>query len=589
MKLLKRMQWRFLLFSLLLGFSLSTILLLGMGQAQVETEIGGRRIEHKVVRAQKYMVVAANPMAVRVGSDILKQGGNAIDAAIATQLALGLVEPNASGIGGGSFLVYYDAKTKQIHTYDGRETAPASARSARFLGKDGKPIEFYDGVIGGKSVGVPGTMRMLGMVHKAHGKMSWRQLVRPAIRIAQQGFPIMPRLHALLSKEKYLQNQKKARNYFYQANGTPKPIGAILVNLAYADVLNQIANFGADAFYHGAIAKDIVTTVQHAKVPGDLTTEDLANYQAIERSPVCGTYQVYKVCSMGPPSSGGIAILQMLGMLDRFQLANLKPTSTEAIHLFVEAGRLAYADRGLYIADPDFVAVPIKELINPEYLKRRSELIQRDRAMPVAQPGGFSAIHSSTWGKDNSLEFPSTSHISIIDRYGNAVAMTSSIEDNFGSRLMVRGFLLNNQLTDFSFSPATEDGKAIANRVEPRKRPRSSMAPTLVFDRQDKLIMAIGSAGGSRIINYVTKALVAVLDWQLDPQQAIAMPNLGNRNNTAELEAQTSMTDLKPSLEALGHTVVEAEQISGSHAILATDRGLFGGADPRRDGIAIGK
>jgi gamma-glutamyltranspeptidase / glutathione hydrolase len=583
-----KFRWRFLLFSLL-GFILSTILLLGMGQAQVVTEFGSRQVASKAAHTQKYMVAAAHPIAARVGGDILKQGGNAIDAAIATQLVLGLVEPNASGIGGGSFLVYYDAKTKQVHTYDGREIAPASARSERFLGKDDKPLEFYDGVIGGKSVGVPGTVRMLGMTHKAHGRLPWRQLVQPVIRIARQGFPIAPRLHALLSNEKYLLNQENAKRYFYRANGTPKPVGTILVNLAYADVMQQIANSGADAFYHGAIAKDIVKTIQHAKVPGDLTTEDLANYQPIERSPVCGTYRVYKVCSMGPPSSGGITILQMLGILDRFPLANLKPTSTAAIHLFTEAGRLAYADRSLYIADPNFVSIPIKELINPEYLKKRSELIKQDRAMTGAQPGKPSAVSSSVLGKDNSLEFPSTSHISIIDRYGNAVAMTSSIEDNFGSRLMVRGFLLNNQLTDFSFSPTTKDGKLIANRVEPGKRPRSSMAPTLVFNRQGKLVMAIGSAGGSRIINYVTKALMAVLDWKLDPQQAIAMPNFGNRDNTVELEAQTSITELKPSLQALGHAVVESEQISGSHAILVTNRELFGGADPRRDGMAIGK
>lgn len=557
--------------------------------AQVEMEAGNRSTDRQAVRASKYMVAAANPIAAQVGRDILAKGGNALDAAIAVQLVLGLVEPNASGIGGGGFLVYYDAKRQEIHTYDGRETAPAAAKAERFLDRNGKPLAFYDAAIGGKSVGVPGTLRMLEMAHKNRGKLPWRVLFQPAMRLAKRGFPIGSRLHLLLTKDKYLKLQPAAKKYFYQADGTAKPVGAILVNRPYAKVLQEISLRGADALHKGKIATDIVDAVKKAKVPGDLTTADLANYRAIERSPVCGIYRVYKICGMGPPTSGTLTILQILGMLERFQLSNLKPASAEAIHLFAEAGKLAYADRGLYMADADFVPVPVSELIDPEYLRNRSELIDPQGAIKEAKPGTLPARSTRLWGADNALEFPSTTHVAIVDRDGNAVSMTTSIEDNFGSRLMVRGFLLNNQLTDFSFAPTTADGKAIANRVAPKKRPRSSMSPILVFDRQGKLVLVVGSAGGSRIINYVAKALVAVLDWKLDPQQAISLPNFGNRNGATELEAGTDIAKFKPSLEALGDSVEVLEQASGSHAILVTEDGLIGGADPRRDGIAIGR
>lgn len=579
---------RFLEFGLL-ALAIAIVAPANRAVAQVESEAGIRQTERTTVRTKKYMVVAANPIAAQVGSYILKRGGNAVDAAIAVQLTLGLVEPNASGIGGGGFLAYYDAKSKQIRTYDGRETAPAAAKPDRFLDKDGKPLPFYDAVIGGKSVGVPGTLRMLEMVHKAHGKLPWRDLFQPAIRLSRKGFPIGSRLHLLLTKEQYLQRQEPAKNYFYQPDGTAKPVGAILVNRPYARVLHQISLYGADAFYKGEIARDIVTTVKSAKVPGDLTLQDLESYRAIERSPVCGVYRVYKVCGMGPPSSGGLTILQILGIIERFPLATLKPASTEAVHLFAEAGKLAYADRGLYIADADFFPVPVNGLINPDYLRSRSQLIDPKKAMPEAQPGQIPIKSTSRWGKDDALEFPSTTHMAIIDRYGNAVSMTSSIEDNFGSRLMVRGFLLNNQLTDFSFSPISPNGYPIANRVQARKRPRSSMSPTIVFDRKGKLVLVTGSAGGSRIINYVAKALIGVLDWKLDARQAISLPNFGNRNGATELEAGTSIATLKPTLEALGHKVEVLEQASGSHAILVTEEGFIGGADPRRDGAVRGE
>jgi len=578
---------KFCLYFGLLALVFSIALPSTVGRDRVAPEVD--RTVRKDVRTQKYMAVAAHPLAAAAGSDILRRGGSAVDAAIAIQMVLGLVEPQYSGIGGGAFLTYYDAKLKQIRTYDGRETAPAAARPDRFLNADGKPLQFYDAVVGGKSVGVPGVVRMLEMVHKAHGKLPWRELFQPAIQLARQGFPISPLLHKNLRKEKYLPRLEPARSYFYQADGTPKPVGTILVNHPYAEVLSRIANSGANAFYRGEVARDIANTVQKAAVPGDLTTADLATYQAKERSPVCGVYRVYKVCSMGPPSSGGLTVLQILGLLERFPLSTIKPESTQAVHLFAEAGRLAYADRGLYIADADFIPVPVNELIDPEYLRNRAKLINPHRALTEAEPGVLPSRQKLVWGQDNSIEFPSTSHTTIVDRNGNSVSMTTSIEDTFGSRLMVRGFLLNNQLTDFSFSPTTPDGKAIANRVEPRKRPRSSMAPTMVFDRQGKLVMAVGSAGGARIINYVAQALIAVLDWKLDSQQALSLPHYGNRDGATELEAKTSLVNLQQSLEAIGHSVQVVEQTSGSHAIVRTEKGLVGGADPRREGIASGE
>lgn len=574
----------------LLALSLGVVFLVtrvGLTQNSPEPEPSSHRIEREAVRTQQYLAVSANPLASAVGRDILRRGGNAIDAAIAVQLVLGLVEPQSSGIGGGAFLVYYDRQTKQVHTYDGRETAPAAAKPDRFLGKDGKPLQFYDAVVGGKSVGVPGTVRMLELAHQKYGKLPWAQLFQPAIRLAEQGFPLSPRLHTLLSKEQFLPRFEPAKSYFYQPNGQPKPVGTQLVNQPYAEVLRQIAKQGADAFYKGEIADDIVARVTKATVPGDLTTADLAGYQAKERKPVCGVYRVYKICSMGSPSSGGLTVLQILGMLERFNLARVKPNSVEAIHLFSEAARLAYADRGLYMADADFVPVPTEELIDPEYLQRRAQLINPKRAMSEAKPGQLASQKAQNWGQDDSREYPSTSHLSIVDRSGNAVAMTSSIEDAFGSRLMVRGFLLNNELTDFAFSPTVE-GKPVANRVEPGKRPRSSMAPTMVFDRNGKLVMVVGSAGGSRIINYVAKALIGVLDWKLDSQQALSLPNFGNRNGPTELEKGTQIEQLKPALEAMGHTVQIVEQTSGSHAIVLTNQGLIGGADPRREGAALG-
>jgi gamma-glutamyltranspeptidase / glutathione hydrolase len=581
---------KFVLSTCLLPLTLSATLLpaiIGKAQTPPPPEAGSGRVEREAVRTNKYVVVAANPLASAAGRDVLRRGGSAIDAAIAVQMVLTLVEPQSSGIGGGAFLVYYDAKTKKLVTYDGRETAPAAARPDRFLDANGKPLQFYDAVVGGKSVGVPGVLRMLELAHKKYGKLPWSQLFQRAIQLSEQGFPLSPRLYTLLSKDQYLSRNEPAKSYFYQPDGTAKPIGTKLVNQPLAEVLRQIAKGGANAFYQGNIAKDVVATVRQAAVPGDLTTTDLVQYQAKLREPVCGTYRVYKVCGMGPPSSGGLTVLQILGILQQFNLAALKPASLEAVHLFSEAGRLAYADRNLYIADTDFVPVPVKELINPKYLKLRAAIINRERSMGQAQPGNPLLQPVNRLGNNQSKDFPSTSHVSIVDAAGNAVSMTTSIEDAFGSRLMVRGFLLNNQLTDFSFSP-TSEGKPVANRIEAKKRPRSSMAPMMVFDRNGKLVMVIGSAGGAQIINYVAKAIVAHLDWGLDIQQALSLPNFGSRNGPTELEENTDVANLKPALEAKGHTVSIIQLTSGSTGIVLTNEGLVSGADPRREGVPLG-
>jgi len=446
-------------------------------------------------------------------------------------------------------------------------------------------------VIGGKSVGVPGTLRMLELAHRQFGKLPWGRLFEPAIALAEQGFIVSPRLHLLIAGDRYL-TQARARAYFTHPDGTPLAVGQRLKNPAYALTLKRIAAGGADAFYHGDVARDIVATVRFApKNPGDLTEADLAGYQAKVREPVCGRYRDYRVCGMPPPSSGGISVLQILGMLEPFDMKALGAESLISVHLFSEAGRLAFADRNAYLADPDFVPPP-PGLIDPVYLRQRSALIKLDASMGMAQPGVPEAAHAAAplrgFGAGAALEFPSTSHISIVDRYGNALAMTTTIEGAFGSHLMTEGgFFLNNELTDFSFIPV-EDGKPVANRVEAGKRPRSSMAPTIVYDRRGRVFMVLGSSFGSTIINDVAKALIAVMDWGLDPQAASALPNFGSRNGPTELEKGTAVVELQERLRALGHDTLLFEDTSGVHAIVRTRGGWIGGADPRREGTAAG-
>jgi len=563
----------------------------GTGHAQAPVplpEAGTGRGEQRLVIARRDMVVAANPLAAEAGRQMLREGGSAADAAIAAQLVLNLVEPQSSGIGGGAFLLHWSERQRRVESFDGRETAPAAARPDRFLGPDGKPLAFMEAVVGGRSVGVPGTLRMLALVHARHGRLPWARLFEPAIRLAEEGFAISPRLHALLAAEKHLARLEPARSYFYGADGQAKPAGTVLRNPAFAATLRLLAEQGADALYAGALADDIVAAVTQAPVaPGDIAAADLAAYRAKERPPVCGLYRRYRVCGMGPPSSGGIAVLQILGLLQRFDLRRLKPASVESLHLFAEAGRLAYADRDRYLADPDFVPVPVRGLVDPAYLAARSLLIDPERDRGKAEPGVPPEKHALLRGDGTALDLPSTSHLSIVDAEGNAVSMTTTIENEFGSRLMVDGFLLNNELTDFSFRPEA-DGKPVANRVEPGKRPRSTMAPTLVFGPDGKLLLAVGSPGGAEIVNYVALTLIAVLDWGMDIQSAVDLPHLGNRNGNTEIEAGPDAEALAAALRARGHTVTIRTLNSGLHGVMRTKRGLEGGADPRREGVALG-
>jgi gamma-glutamyltranspeptidase/glutathione hydrolase len=513
-----------------------------------------------------FVVAAAHPLAVDAGYDVLRRGGSALDAAIAVQMVLGLVEPESSGIGGGAFLLYWSENDKTLRSYDGRETAPAAARPDRFLRKDKTPMGFVEAVVGGRSVGVPGALRMLELAHARHGKLPWSELFQPAIAAAESGFALSPRLQAQLDRDSFLPRDAMAQSIFY-ADGKARPVGANIVNRQYADTLRAIAKGGADAFYRGEIARDIVRAVRSNAKPGDLAEADLAGYRALEREPLCGPYREWRVCSMAPPSAGGVAVLQILGILERTHFARAPPLSADAVHLFSEAGRLAYADRAKYLGDPAFTDIPVPRLLDPKYLDARARLIS-ERSMRTASPGDTEAV--------------GTSHISIVDAQGNVASMTTTIEATFGSRIMVRGFLLNNELTDFDFVPGTP------NEVAPGKRPRSSMAPTIVFDRQGAVRLAVGSPGGPNIINYVAKALVAMLDWGFDAQAAAAAPNFGSRNGPTLLEAGDFYEAMKGPLEARGHVVEANPLTSGVHAVERVPGGWRGGADPRREGTVRG-
>jgi gamma-glutamyltranspeptidase/glutathione hydrolase len=546
--------------------------------------------------AQKFMVAAANPLATQAGYEMLKQGGAAIDAAIATQLVLTLVEPQSSGIGGGSFLMYSDGK--RVQSYDGRETAPASADEHLFQDKDGKAVSRETGVIGGRSVGAPGVLRMLELAHKQHGRLPWKTLFGPAIKLAENGFAVSPRLNALISYDKYLARDPVARAYFFDADGKPRPVGYTLKNPELARTLHDIANGGADAFYKGRIANDIAAKVAgHPTNPGKLTAADIAGYQAKERTPICSDYKAWTVCGAPPPSSGGIAIAQMLGILEVKDISPYKPVNgqltVQGIHLFTEAGRLAYADRNRYVADTDFVPLPgkgVAAMLDKDYLKQRASLIG-DKSMGRATYGTPDTMKVA-WGADTAIDKPSTSHLVAVDAFGGGLSMTTSVEDAFGARQMVDGFMLNNQLTDFSFDSQDADGP-IANRVQAGKRPRSAMSPTLVFDKgTHQLVLATGSPGGSAIINYVAKVLVGTLDWNLDVQQAISLPNLGSRNGPTELEAGRVSRAVVDELKARGHDIREYDQNSGLQGIqrrvVDGKPQWFGGADPRREGVVLG-
>jgi gamma-glutamyltranspeptidase / glutathione hydrolase len=564
------------------------------GQVRPQPEGPSGYAEKQAALGTRFMAAAAHPLAAATGRDVLRMGGSAVDAAIAIQMVLNVVEPQSSGIGGGGFLVHYDASTKQITTYDGRETAPARTTPELFLDADGKPLPFDEAAVGGIAVGTPGLLRMLDMAHRNHGRLNWARLFEPAVRIATEGFNVSPRLHKLVAEDKQLKEYPATAAYFFDQDGKPRAVGARLVNEPLAETLRTIAAGGANAFYSGGLARDIVAAVQTTGArPGSLTLEDLANYGAVQREPVCGLYRLYRVCGMGPPSSGGIAVVQALGVLDRFGIKGFAANSAGAVHLITEASRLAFADRNRYVADADFVDVPIKGLIDPRYLRQRARLISLDQSMGKAEPGRPEGVTLEiTPRHDGTKELPGTTHISVVDAAGNAVALTSSIENAFGSRVFVRGFLLNNQLTDFAFSPRDGD-RSSANRVEPGKRPRSSMAPTIVTDREGLLVLTVGSPGGSRIIPYLLQTLVATLDWGLDIQAAISLPRHANMNGPVELERGKPIVALTPQLRAMGHGVETRELTSGLHGIAVLRRGdsvqLIGGADPRREGEAIGE
>ncbi|MEZ2740444.1 gamma-glutamyltransferase family protein [Comamonas jiangduensis] len=558
---------------------------------------------------EKFAVAAANPLATDAGYQVLKAGGTAMDAAIAVQMVLGLVEPQSSGIGGGAFLLH--AAGSKVEAYDGRETAPAAATENLFLKADGKPMAFHEAVVGGRSVGTPGAVRMLELAHQEHGKLPWASLLEPAIQLAEQGFKVSPRLHTLLGNDKFLSADPVARAYFYGADGKPLPVGTVLKNPEYAQVLRAIAKDGSKALHEGPVAQAIVDKVRsHPTNPGVLSVQDLARYQPQKRAALCHDWNLpanaqgmtarsYQICGFPPPSSGAIAVGQILGILGHTPAATMAlgpdglPTA-DWLHFYTEASRLAFADRALYVADPDFVQAPggnWLNLLDNRYLQSRAQLIGQ-QSMKVAQAGNPAAYKVSHAPMPEQIEY-GTSHISIVDAHGNALAMTTTIEDQFGSRQMVKGFLLNNELTDFSMAPKAADGQPIANRVQPGKRPRSSMAPTLVFDKATgQLVMSAGSPGGAQIIHYTAKTLQGVLGWGLTPQQAINLPNFSSLNGPSLLEAQRFPATTVEALKTRGAEVKEQELTSGLQAITrGTAHGKtfwFGGADPRREGVVMG-
>lgn len=549
---------------------------------------------------ERFAVAAANPLATEAGYQILKAGGSAMDAAVAVQMVLTLVEPQSSGLGGGAFLLHWDGKT--VSALDGRETAPAAADENLFINADGEPIDFQEAVVGGRSVGVPGTVKMLEQAHRQYGKLPWRELLQPAIRLAEDGFEISPRLQGLLASDPSLRSNPSAAAFYYQPDGTPWPVGHRLQNPALAALLKNIANNGSEAFYRGANAQSLVRQVTEHQNAGAMTLSDLEVYKPRQRDALCNLWQQrYQVCGFPPPSSGHITQMQILGILE--QLPPLPALDqgvpgAEFLHRYTEAARLAYADRAMYLADPDFVPVPGRtwnSMLAPDYLKQRAALIG-SRSMGTAKPGEPGEMPVAFAPQPTQPEY-GTSHISIVDAEGNALAMTTTIEQAFGSRLLndggtglPGGYLLNNELTDFAFEPRDDQGRPVANRVEPNKRPRSSMSPTLVFDASgEQLLASVGSPGGAAIIHFTAKTLLGMYGWGLDAQRAIDLPNFGSFNGPTVLEAGRFPAATVEALKARGHEVNEMEMTSGLQAIQRTDTGWFGGADPRREGVVMGE
>jgi len=565
------------------------LLLLAVPALALELPEGASGFTPKpLVKAKKHMIVAAHPLAAEAGLDMLRKGGSAIDAGIAAQMVLTLVEPQSSGIGGGAFMLYWEAAAETLTSYDGRETAPAGATPELFLDENGNPLSRPDARHSGLSVGVPGVLAALRLVHDEYGKLPWAELFKPAIKLARDGFPVSPRLAAMLADTDPASFAPSARAYFFDTDGKPRPTGYVLKNPALADTLEIIARDGADAFYRGAIAADIAEAVQNdPRKPGSLSVSDLETYSAEPRMPVCMPYRASSVCGAGPPSSGAVAVGQVLGILEPFDLGKT-PFTPEAAHKIAEAERLAYADRERYLADPGFVPVPVKGLLDKNYLAERRALIDPKRAQESVTAGTPPAVPPAAFGRGRSKEEGGTSHVSVVDDAGDAFSLTTSIESAFGARTMVRGFLLNNQLTDFSFLPKDPAGRPIANRVEPGKRPRSSMDPTMIFGDDGKLDYVLGSPGGPGIILFNLKTIFALLDWRMDAAEAAALLNFGSTQDIVLMEPGEMWDDLAASLEAKGHKVRRMDMTSGEHVIAVTPDGLEGGADPRREGVARG-
>ncbi|MDC0548903.1 gamma-glutamyltransferase [Alphaproteobacteria bacterium] len=543
--------------------------------------------ERKPVTSDNWMVITANSQASVAAGKILAKGGTAVDAMISAQLVLGLVEPESSGLGGGAFLVYFDNKKKEVITLDGRETAPLLVKEDLFQDSNGNPLRFFDAVVGGKSVGTPGTPALLEEAYKRWGKTKWSLLFKDAINLSKNGFVISKKLSSSITRSKNSLSKFKNTKKYFLPNNVPLRAASTHINKNYADTLKVFANTGAKVFYNGEIGNDIISTVKNVKInPGSLSHKDLLNYKVIERKPVCSKYRSYEVCGMGPPSSGALTISQILGMIEQYNISELGPSNPDTWRIIGDASRLAFADRDTYIADTDFVNVPIKELTDQNYINKRANFLNSKNKIEKVKAGNLISKSSSNWIEDISLELPSTSHISIVDKYGNALSMTTTIENGFGSRLMTNsGFLLNNELTDFSFK-SFKNGKKIANSIAPGKRPRSSMAPTIIL-KNNKPVYILGSPGGSNIIGYVINAVVSLIDWKMNVQEAASIPHGINKYGTYYLEKNTFLSELRPSLEAMNYKVKLKEFSSGLNIILINDK-LYGGSDHRREGIAIG-
>ncbi len=557
----------------------------------IHPEIATKKQGIKKATSNRAMAVTANPYATDTAIAILQKGGSAIDAAIAAQLVLNLVEPQSSGIGGGGFLLYFDHKKQRLTHFNGRETAPRKVDENFFMISKNKPMPFFDAVVGGYAVGVPGLLAMMDNAHKLHGKLPWAMLFEPAITLARQGFVISERLHqslAALSKSSKGVSNEALFRLFYQTNGKPKPVGSLLKNPEFARTLSLIANNGARYFYNSELTESMVEAVRKDKnKPGVLTEKDFATYKSPVEQALCHKVKGYKLCGAPPPSSGAFTVIETLNLLTSTpEFTGLKYDSVGFYHRFIESTKLAFADRNKFMADPNFVDIPLRPLLSSSFKNRRLQKLPLLKASAIRQPAGM--IKDADFVQVSSPNMPSTTHLSIVDTKGNIVSMTTSIEHAFGSRILVRGFLLNNQLTDFSFTPRTVDNKKIANRIEPEKRPRSSMAPMIIFNDKQSPVLVIGSPGGSWIIPYVAKTIAQHLYLDAELEDAINSDHIGNLNReTTTVEENTTASTIQ-ALQTLGHKVQARPLTSGIHAIKLSKEQLIGVADSRREGTAKG-